>query len=79
MCVIKVVLYMFFIILQSLLDMCILCHFDFSVSVDHVRDLTLAVCVWEAPAHDPHSRPTCYLGIFDVNCWYHSQMPPSIR
>ena len=47
--------------------------------VDHVRDLTLAVCVWEAPSHDLHSKPTCHLGIFDINCWYHSQMPPSIR
>lgn len=46
---------------------------------DNFRDLTLAVCVWEAPAHDQHSRPTCYLGIFDVNCWYQSQMPASIR
>ncbi|PFX23473.1 Protein ELYS [Stylophora pistillata] len=45
---------------------------------EHFRDLTLAVCVWEAPAQDPQSRPTCHLGIFDINCWYHSQMPPSI-
>ena len=49
------------------------------ISGDNFRDLTVAVCVWEAPAHDQHSRPTCYLGIFDVNCWYHSQMPASIR
>lgn len=49
------------------------------VAADYVRDLTLAMCVWEAPAHDVHSRPTCHLGIFDINCWYHSQMPPSIR
>ncbi|RMX53817.1 hypothetical protein pdam_00000467 [Pocillopora damicornis] len=47
--------------------------------MEHFRDLTLAVCVWEAPAQDPQSRPTCHLGIFDINCWYHSQMPPSIR
>lgn len=50
-----------------------------ALGTDHIKDLTLAVCVWEAPSHDPHSRPTCHLGIFDVNCWYHSQMPPSIR
>lgn len=50
-----------------------------SLETDYIRDLTLAVCVWEAPAHDQHSRPTCYLGIFDINCWYHAQMPPSIR
>ncbi|KAJ7394682.1 Protein ELYS [Desmophyllum pertusum] len=50
-----------------------------ATETDHVRDLTLAMCVWEAPAHDPHSRPTCHLGIFDINCWYHSQMPASIR
>lgn len=43
------------------------------------RDLTLAVCVWEAPSHDPHSSPTCHLGIFDINRWYHAQMLPSIR
>ncbi|XP_078375377.1 protein ELYS-like isoform X3 [Oculina patagonica] len=50
-----------------------------TAETDHVRDLTLAMCVWEAPAHDVNSRPTCHLGIFDINCWYHSQMPPSIR
>lgn len=50
-----------------------------TIETDYVRDLTLAMCVWEAPAHDLHSRPTCHLGIFDINCWYHSQMPPSIR
>ncbi|KAK3746881.1 hypothetical protein QZH41_009207, partial [Actinostola sp. cb2023] len=43
------------------------------------RDLTLTVCVWEAPSPDPLSSPTCHLGIFDINRWYHSQMQPSLR
>jgi len=58
---------------------CSLIIISICVTGDYFRDLTLAVCVWEAPAHDLHSRPTCHLGIFDINCWYHSQMPPSIR
>ena len=61
---------------KTLSKLTLLCYY---LTVDHVRDLTLAVCVWEAPSHDLHSKPTCHLGIFDINCWYHSQMPPSIR
>lgn len=61
---------------KTLSKLTLLCYY---LAVDHVRDLTLAVCVWEAPSHDLHSKPTCHLGIFDINCWYHSQMPPSIR
>ncbi|XP_032239652.1 protein ELYS isoform X2 [Nematostella vectensis] len=43
------------------------------------RDLTLMLCVWESPSHDQLGQPTCHLGIFDINRWYHSQMLPSIR
>ena len=49
----------------------------FCVSV--ARDLTLVVCVWEAPPVELHSSPTCHMAAFDINRWYHSQMPASIR
>ena len=43
------------------------------------RDLTLVVCVWEAPPVELHSSPSCHMAVFDINRWYHSQMPASIR
>ncbi|XP_046849987.1 protein ELYS-like isoform X2 [Xenia sp. Carnegie-2017] len=43
------------------------------------RDLTLVVCVWEAPAVELYSSPSCHMAVFDINRWYHSQMPPSVR
>jgi hypothetical protein len=43
------------------------------------RDLTLVVCVWEAPPVELHSSPSSHMAVFDINRWYHSQMPASIR
>ena len=30
------------------------------------RDLTLVVCVWEAPPVELHSSPSCHLAVFDL-------------
>ncbi len=42
-------------------------------------DQSLCTFVWEAAATDPHSKSIYRLGIFDINRWYHAQMPFSIR
>ena len=44
-------------------------------------DLGLAAFVWEArsdPA-DGQEASSCFLGLFDLNRWYHAQMPRAIR
>ena len=42
-------------------------------------DLSLCTFVWEAAPSDPHSKSIYHIGIFDINRWYHAQMPFSIR
>uniref|UniRef100_S4RZQ7 Uncharacterized protein n=1 Tax=Petromyzon marinus TaxID=7757 RepID=S4RZQ7_PETMA len=41
-------------------------------------DISVAVFVWEAHSFRA-TQPLVYLGIFDINRWYHAQMPNSIR
>ncbi|CAH1774002.1 unnamed protein product [Owenia fusiformis] len=42
-------------------------------------DMSLCVFVWEAANEDPHSKPSYFLGMFDLNRWYQSQMPGEVR
>ncbi|XP_065060865.1 protein ELYS-like isoform X2 [Rhopilema esculentum] len=41
-------------------------------------DTTLSYIVWESPPEDK-SHPSYHLGLFDINKWYHLQMPESVR
>lgn len=49
------------------------------ISGGHGRDLSLCVFVWEATEGNLSSKVSRHLAIFDINRWYHAQMPPSIR
>ncbi|XP_053388685.1 protein ELYS-like, partial [Mercenaria mercenaria] len=42
-------------------------------------DLSLCVFVWEATEGNLSSKVGRHLAIFDINRWYHAQMPSSIR
>ncbi|XP_066297242.1 protein ELYS-like [Branchiostoma lanceolatum] len=45
----------------------------------HGPDLSVAVFVWESPTMDPMSRSQCSLAVFDINRWYHAQMPVAFK
>ncbi|XP_067658686.1 protein ELYS-like [Haliotis asinina] len=45
----------------------------------HGPDLSLCVFVWEVQDNSPGDKSLYHLGIFDMNRWYHAQMPTSIR
>ncbi|XP_071110083.1 protein ELYS-like [Haliotis cracherodii] len=45
----------------------------------HGPDLSLCVFVWEVQDNSPGDKSLYYLGMFDMNRWYHAQMPTSIR
>lgn len=42
-------------------------------------DLSLCVFAWEVLPPDANSAATYHLGVFDVNRWYHAQMPGTMR
>ncbi|XP_064642421.1 protein ELYS-like isoform X2 [Lineus longissimus] len=42
-------------------------------------DLSLCAFIWEAVPEDMLSKSSFYIGLFDMNRWYHSQMPGSVR
>ncbi|KAL4221649.1 Protein ELYS [Mactra antiquata] len=42
-------------------------------------DLSLCVFVWEATEGSLSSNTHQYLAIFDINRWYHAQMPSTVR
>ncbi|XP_021372867.1 protein ELYS-like isoform X1 [Mizuhopecten yessoensis] len=44
----------------------------------HGPDLSLCVMVWES-SDGQSTRDTCHLAMFDMNRWYHAQMPATIR
>ncbi|XP_077998282.1 protein ELYS-like [Glandiceps talaboti] len=49
---------------------------------DHVvnrTDLSQALFAWEAPSAGQGSQTSCFLALFDLNRWYHAQMPVSVR
>ncbi|XP_014661686.1 PREDICTED: protein ELYS-like [Priapulus caudatus] len=45
----------------------------------HSNDLSLCAFVWETQPSHPTSQSQFVLGIFDMNRWYHAQMPTSLR
>ncbi|XP_060555912.1 protein ELYS-like [Ruditapes philippinarum] len=45
----------------------------------HGPDLSLCVFVWEATEGNLSTKVGRHLAIFDINRWYHAQMPSSIR
>ncbi|XP_060062460.1 protein ELYS-like [Ylistrum balloti] len=44
----------------------------------HGPDLSLCVTVWES-SDGQSIRDTCHLAVFDMNRWYHAQMPATVR
>ena len=42
-------------------------------------DLSLCVFAWEAQTPNNNAQSVTHLGIFDLNRWYHAQMPGSVR
>eukprot|EP00058_Branchiostoma_floridae_P005607 XP_002591095.1 hypothetical protein BRAFLDRAFT_108704 [Branchiostoma floridae] len=53
--------------------------FCLDITVLHGPDLSVAVFVWESATVDPMSRSQCSLAVFDINRWYHAQMPVVFR
>eukprot|EP00794_Sanderia_malayensis_P014974 gene14974-16517_t len=51
---------------------------SFDSDVKYV-DTTLSYVVWESPPQEQELHPSFHLGLFDINRWYHLQMPSSIR
>ncbi|KAM9287339.1 LOW QUALITY PROTEIN: protein ELYS-like, partial [Morus bassanus] len=49
-------------------------------SVDEVisPDTSVSIFVWQVNTHG-QGKPSTYLGVFDINCWCHAQMPDSLR
>ncbi|KAK3603515.1 hypothetical protein CHS0354_030374 [Potamilus streckersoni] len=45
----------------------------------HGPDLSLCLFVWEAFEGGAHGKLTHHMAIFDMNRWYHAQMPSSVR
>ncbi|KAL3861435.1 hypothetical protein ACJMK2_007469 [Sinanodonta woodiana] len=45
----------------------------------HGPDLSLCLFVWEASEGGAHAKLTNHMAIFDMNRWYHAQMPSSVR
>ena len=41
-------------------------------------DLSLCVFVWEATSESGNQKKV-YLAVFDINRWYHAQMPHAVR
>ncbi|KAM9259208.1 protein ELYS-like [Morus bassanus] len=55
-------------------------HVDREESVDKVisPDTSVSIFGWQVNTHG-QGKPSTYLGVFDINCWYHAQMPDSLR
>lgn len=41
-------------------------------------DTSVSIFSWQVKAYGER-RPTTCIGVFDINCWYHAQMPDSLR
>uniref|UniRef100_A0A8C5T0V1 ELYS protein n=1 Tax=Malurus cyaneus samueli TaxID=2593467 RepID=A0A8C5T0V1_9PASS len=41
-------------------------------------DTTVSIFSWQVNTHD-QDKPSVYLGVFDINGWYHAHMPDSLR
>ncbi|XP_070561837.1 protein ELYS-like [Ptychodera flava] len=42
------------------------------------KDLSLTLFAWEAPSGGQGSPTSCFLALFDLNRWYHAQMPKAV-
>lgn len=49
--------------------------FPFSVASP---DTSVSVFSWQVRAYG-QGTPSTYVGVFDINRWYHAQMPDSLR
>lgn len=56
------------------LPLCIVMLFFSVVS----PDTSVSVFTWQVNTYG-QGKPSTYLGIFDINRWYHAQMPDSLR
>lgn len=41
-------------------------------------DTSVSIFSWQVKAYG-QGTPTTYIGVFDINRWYHAQMPDSLR
>lgn len=41
-------------------------------------DTSVSVFTWQVNIYG-QGKPSMYLGLFDINRWYHAQMPDSLR
>ncbi|XP_072187114.1 protein ELYS [Excalfactoria chinensis] len=55
-------------------------HIDREDSVNEVisPDTSVSIFSWQVNTYG-QGRPSTYLGVFDINRWYHAQMPDSLR
>ncbi|KAM8877776.1 protein ELYS [Synchiropus picturatus] len=55
-------------------------HPDRDDSVNDVAspDTSVSIFVWQVKVYG-QGAPTAYIGLFDINRWYHAQMPDSLR
>uniref|UniRef100_A0A3B5LZ55 Uncharacterized protein n=1 Tax=Xiphophorus couchianus TaxID=32473 RepID=A0A3B5LZ55_9TELE len=55
-------------------------HPDRDDSMNEVAspDTSLSIFCWQVKAYG-QGRPSMYIGVFDINRWYHAQMPDSLR
>ncbi|XP_059684356.1 protein ELYS [Gavia stellata] len=55
-------------------------HFDREDSVNEVisPDTSVSIFSWQVTTYG-QGKPSTYLGVFDINRWYHAQMPDSLR
>ncbi|XP_039182926.1 protein ELYS [Crotalus tigris] len=55
-------------------------HVDREDSINEVMspDTSVSVFTWQVNTYG-QGKPSTYLGIFDINRWYHAQMPDSLR
>ncbi|NWY07383.1 ELYS protein, partial [Nothoprocta ornata] len=55
-------------------------HVDREDSINEVisPDTSVSIFSWQVNTYG-QTKPSTYLGIFDVNRWYHAQMPDSLR
>ncbi|XP_069708633.1 protein ELYS-like isoform X2 [Phaenicophaeus curvirostris] len=55
-------------------------HVDREDGVNEVisPDISVSVFSWQVNTYG-QGKPSTYLGVFDINCWYHAQMPDSLR
>ncbi|KAK2527021.1 hypothetical protein Q9966_010482 [Columba livia] len=55
-------------------------HVDREDSINEAisPDTSVSIFSWQVNTYGP-GKPSTYLGVFDINRWYHAQMPDSLR